>query len=131
MAHFAQLNSDNTVHQVIVISNSITTILESGDESEQLGIDFCKQLYGQDSEWVQTSYNGNFRKRYAFPGYLYDEGRDAFLPPSPYPSWVLDEVTLDWVAPVSRPDDSSLYIWNEEIKSWVLFSGPTNTEDAN
>lgn len=115
MAHFAQLNDNNIVEQVIVVSNN-ELLDESGIESEQKGIDFCTNLLG--GRWVQTSYNGNFRKNYAGPGYLYDPVRDAFIASQPYPSWELDEQTCQWQAPVEYPTDGKLYIWNEEALTW-------------
>ena len=115
MAHFAQLNDNNIVEQVIVVSND-ELLDESGIESEQKGIDFCTNLLG--GRWVQTSYNGNFRKNFAGAGYLYDPIRDAFIVSQPYPSWVLNEETCQWQAPVEYPTDGKLYIWNEETLTW-------------
>ena len=80
MAHFAQLNDDNTVTGVIVVHNN-ELLDANGQESEAQGIAFCKSLYGADTRWVQTSYNGNFRGRYAGIGYRYDAATDQFLPP--------------------------------------------------
>lgn len=122
MAHFAQLNDNNIVEQVIVVSNN-ELLDESGIESEQKGIDFCTNLFG--GRWVQTSYNGNIRKNYAGPGYLYDPVRDAFLAPQPYLSWVLDEQTCRWQSPVDYPTDGKLYIWNEETLTWDELTPPT------
>jgi hypothetical protein len=116
MAHFAELDDNNIVKQVIVVHNN-ELLDESGNESEQKGIDFCINLFG--GRWVQTSYNGNIRKNYAGQGYLYDPIRDAFVPPQPYPSWLLDEQTCQWEAPVAYPTDGSLYSWNEETTSWI------------
>ena len=115
MAHFAELDENNIVKQVIVVHNN-ELLDESGIESEQKGIDFCTNLFG--SRWVQTSYNGNFRKNFAGSGYLYDSIRDAFVAPQPYPSWVFDEQTCRWEAPVAYPMDGALYIWNEELLTW-------------
>ena len=94
MAHFAEIDSnlDNVVLRVIVIGNE-DILDENGEESEALGIAFCKNLFGEETEWVQTSYNNTFRKNYAGAGWMYDEGRDAFIPPQPYPSWTLDDDT--------------------------------------
>jgi hypothetical protein len=90
-----------------------------GQENETKGVLFCKSLYGEETRWKQTSYNGSFRKNYAGPSYTYDEQRDAFIPPKPYPSWVLDENTCQWGSPTPMPTDDKLYTWNEESTSWV------------
>ena len=125
MAHFAQLDQDNIVTQVIVVSNE-TIKDDNGTEVEDLGIVFCQDLFGSDTRWVQTSYNGNIRKRYAGIGYKYDESLEAFIAPQPYPSWTLDEITTDWVAPVTRPTEelpeNSWYVWSEEDLDWVVKS---------
>ena len=114
MAHFAKLEN-NVVTKVIVVSNQ-DILDENGQESEQKGIDFCSNLLG--GTWKQTSYNGNIRKNYAGTGYTYDEGRDAFIPPKPFNSWLLDEDTCQWKAPVDYPADGNRYTWNEETTSW-------------
>lgn len=114
MAHFAQLEN-NIVTKVIVVDNK-DTFNEEGVEIEQKGIDFCSNLLG--GTWKQTSYNGNIRKNYAGVGYTYDEGRDAFIPPKPYNSWLLDETTAQWKAPVDYPTDKGRYTWNEETLTW-------------
>lgn len=95
MAHFAELNVDNTVLRVLVVDNNDITD-ENGQEQEQLGITFLQNILGQDTRWVQTSYNNNFRFRYAGIGYTYDEELDAFIPPKPDGSWVLNSETLNW-----------------------------------
>lgn len=117
MAHFAQLNANNQVLQVIVINNQ-ELINSAGVEDENLGIAFCQQLFGPSTLWKQTSYNGNFRKNYASVGYTYDAGRNAFIPPKPYNSWVLDETTCQWKAPIPMPQDGNMYMWNEDTQSW-------------
>jgi len=114
MAHFAKLEN-NVVTQVIVVSNQ-DILDENKQESEQKGIDFCSNLLG--GTWKQTSYNAKIRKNYAGIGYTYDEGRDAFIPPKPYNSWLLDETTCQWKAPVDYPTDGKRYTWNEEKTSW-------------
>ena len=118
MAHFAQLDENNIVTQVIVVHNN-ELLDENGVEIESKGVAFCKSLYGWGTNWVQTSYNGNIRKNYAGIGYTYDAARDAFIPPQPYPSWVLDEATCRWQAPVPMPQDGKLYRWDEPTTSWV------------
>ena len=120
MAHFAELDTDNIVIQVIVINNE--DILDSnGNESEDIGISFCQDLFGSDSNWKQTSYNNTFRKNYAGIGYTYDETRDAFIAPKPYPSFVLNEDTCQWEAPVSYPVTlpGEVYTWDEETIQWI------------
>ena len=118
MAHFAELDqNNNVVIKVIVVNNS--DIMENGQESEAKGIAFCKALFGPNTRWVQTSYNGSKRKRYAGVGYSYDSSLDAFIPPRPYPSWHLDAQTCDWAAPIPMPNDGAWYIWDESNQSWV------------
>ena len=118
MAHFAQLDENNVVTQVIVVHNN-ELLDDNGQESEARGIAFCKSLFGENTSWIQTSYNGNIRKNYAGIGYTYDQGRDAFIAPKPFPSWTLKEDVCQWEAPVSMPTDGSRYIWDEETLSWV------------
>ena len=114
MAHFAELDADNMVKRVIVVSNSDTADA-SGVEKEYIGAAFCERLLG--GTWKQTSYNANIRKHYAGIGYTYDAGRDAFITPQPYPSWALDD-NADWQAPVPMPDDGKMYGWDEATLSW-------------
>jgi len=116
MAHFAELDQNNTVKRVIVVHNN--ELLDAdGNEVEQNGINFCQALFG--GTWVQTSYNGNFRKNFAGTGFTFDADRDAFIAPKPFDSWTLDEETCRWEPPVPHPEDGSAYNWNEEIGSWV------------
>ena len=117
MAHFAKLDEDNVVLEVNVVNNS-DLLDENGKESEAVGIAFLVQWSGGYQNWKQTSYNGTFRKNYAGIGYQYDEQRDAFIPPKYYESWVLDEETCQWVAPVPMPQDGESYIWDEENQTW-------------
>ena len=95
MAHFAQLNSDDVVTNVIAVSNA-DTLDGNGVESEPVGIQFCRTLFGSDTRWVQTSYNGTIRKNYAGIGYQYSSARDAFIPACPGEEWSLDENTCTW-----------------------------------
>jgi len=119
MAHFAQLDDNNVVTQVIVVDNS--ELLDSnGVEQESIGITFCTNLFGEDTIWKQTSYNGNIRKNYAGSGFTYDSNRDAFIPLQPYASWVLNEDTCQWEAPVPYPQDGNKYTWNEQTQTWDL-----------
>jgi hypothetical protein len=120
MAHFAELGENNVVLQVIVVDNK--DIKDTyGVEQEEIGIAFCRNLLG--GTWKQTSYNASFRKHYAGIGYTYDSERDAFIPPKTYPSWVLNEDTCQWEAPVPKPDDVDFpvryYRWQEETVSWI------------
>ena len=116
MAHFVKLNEDKVVIQGIVVSNQDTAD-EHGVEQEAIGASFCANLLG--GTWKQTSYNARIRKNYAGIGYTYDEGRDAFIPPKPFASWVLDEATCQWKAPVDMPADDKQYSWNEATTSWI------------
>jgi hypothetical protein len=117
MAHFAEINADNIVQRVIVVDNNDCKDAE-GNESEAVGAAFCNTLLG--SIWKQTSYNGNIRKNYAGIGFTYDEQRDAFIPPKPYNSWVLNEDTCQWKSPIPYPIDGKDYIWNEDIINWEI-----------
>jgi len=119
MAHFAQLDENNLVVQTIVVSNEVINNLPF-PESEPIGVEFCKSLYkGQDTVWKQTSYNSNFRWRYARPGGYYDATNDGFLPPKAHASWVVDPVKKNWTAPVPYPSDGNVYQWDEPSLSWV------------
>jgi len=106
MAHWAEIDDNNIVVRVTVGSN------DEPDEGYQWLID---NLGGT---WIQTSYNANFRGNFAATGYTYDEGFDAFIPPKPYDSWLLDEEAYNWVAPVPHPADGEKYFWNEEAGDW-------------
>ena len=119
MAYFAKLGTGNIVENVISINNTIITDA-NGVEQEQLGVDFINNLYGTNDIWKQTSYNNRIRKNYAGIGMIYDQQRDAFIPQKPYNSWILNETTCLWNAPVARPQDEQLYTWNEETLNWIL-----------
>jgi len=123
MAHFAQLDDNNVVTQVIVVANE--ELIFEGVENETQGVIFCRSLFGNDTKWVQTSYNGNFRKRYAGIGYTYDADKDAFLVPQPYLSWVLD-ADFNWQAPVAMPEDGKAYAWFEPNQEWIELKPQTN-----
>lgn len=125
MAHFAQLDENNVVTQVIVVAND--ELLLDGAESETKGVIFCKSLFGEDTKWVQTSYNGNIRKNYAGIGYTYDPIQDHFYAPQPFASWTLDEQTAQWEAPTPYPTDDKVYYWSEDDLTWLEV--PT-TEEA-
>jgi|TARA_R100000482_G_scaffold115666_1_gene58685 hypothetical protein len=123
MASFAKLGVGNIVEKVVVVSNDIAT-------TEQAGVDFLNNLYGTRDIWKQTSYNTvagehllggtPFRKNHAGIGYTYSQERDAFIPPKPFNSWVLNETTCNWNAPVEYPTDGREYNWNETDKTWDL-----------
>ena len=123
MAHFAKLGVGNKVIQVDVVNNNVAT-------TEQAGIDFLNNFYGTNDVWVQTSYNTRggvhildgtpFRKNYAGVGFKYDQTRDAFIAPKPFNSWLLNETTCQWEAPVAYPDDDNNYTWNESTQTWDL-----------
>jgi hypothetical protein len=135
MAYFAKLGTGNIVEKVISINNSVITD-SNGIEQEQLGVDFINKLYGTNDVWKKTSYNNKIRKNYAGIGYTYDQTRDAFIPPKPYNSWLLNEDNCLWNAPVEYPTTYILnlkdpitnelvkdpYDWNETIKNWEIIS---------
>ena len=102
MAHFAQIDENNVVLQVLVVSNSDLNDLPFPD-SEPIGVQFLKSLFGAQTEWKQTSYNANFRKNYAGIGFAYDATLDAFIPEKPFPSWLLDTQNCLWNPPVPYP----------------------------
>jgi len=121
MAHFAKIDADNKVVAVVVVANSAAT-------NEQAGVNFLNNLYGTSDNWKQTSYNTKegvhklggtpFRKNYAGIGDTYDADRDAFIPKKLFPSWVINDTTCQWEAPVANPNDGKNYRWNEDTTSW-------------
>ena len=113
MAHFAEI-VDGIVARVIVVNNCVITVNDI--EVDAIGAAFCNNLLG--GEWVQTSYNNNIRKNYAGTGFTYDTERDAFIAPQPYASWVLDESTCRWGAPVPYPATGA-WQWDESVLNWV------------
>lgn len=119
MAHFAELNDNNVVTRIIVVDNKDTTD-ENGKEVEAIGIAFCQNLFG--GRWIQTSYNGKFRKRYAGIGFKYDADLDAFIAPKPFPSWSFNREICDWEAPIPKPttppSENKQYYWLEDTMSW-------------
>lgn len=145
MAHFAQLDSNNKVTRVIVIDNADIINPETGKEEEQRGINLCRKLLGDDTNWKQTSYNRKFRKNYAGEGYTWDEGRQAFIAEKPYDSWILNEQTCIWEAPVRPISGARLSDGTEEDNKtarqrwseieyqntgngWILLDDPTSVE---
>jgi len=141
MAHFAELDSNNIVKRVIVVSNKNTSD-ENGVENESIGISYLKGMFGDSTIWKQTSYNGNIRKYYAGKGMTYREDLDCFVPPQPYPSWTLNEIDVVWESPIPRPDltdeqlnDGCAYYWDEEVYNennsdgWILFEPPAEQSE--
>jgi len=118
MAHFAKIGLNSKVIAVHSVNNEVLKDA-NGIEQEVLGVEFLTNLHGW-AIWKQTSYNNNIRKNYAGIGYTYDEDRDAFISPKPFNSWVLNEQTCQWNAPVAKPEDNNIYYWNEQTLSWDL-----------
>ena len=106
MAHFAEINASKIVQRVIVVP----------DSEEANGAAWCANLLG--GTWVQTSYNATIRKNFAGIGYTFDSVRNAFIPPKPYPSWVLNESTCQWSAPTAKPTPGE-WEWDEDTEEWV------------
>jgi hypothetical protein len=128
MASFAKIGLNSKVIEVLSVNNEVLKD-SNGVEQEVNGIDFLTKLTGYPL-WKQTSYNTKggvhnnngtpLRKNHAGIGYTYDENRDAFIPPKGFNSWVLNETTCNWEAPISKPDNNNVYIWNEQNLSWDL-----------
>lgn len=119
MAHFAQIDYENKVLHVSVVRNE-DILDENGNESEEIGIRFLKSIFGDNTRWIQTSYNNNFRFRYAGIGMVYNVEHDVFLLPQPYPSWILNTENYEWEAPIPKPQNDSInYEWNEETQEWI------------
>ena len=118
MASFAKIGLNGKVIEILSVINEVLHD-SNGVEQEAIGIDFLTKLTGYPV-WVQTSYNGNFRKNFAGIGHTYDEDRDAFIPKKPFNSWILNETTCLWEAPVAMPIDDNKYNWNELTLSWDL-----------
>lgn len=109
MAHFAELDSNNFVVRVLVVP----------DEQELRGEEYLRDDLGLGGRWIQTSYNKKIRKNYAGINYFYDLEKDAFIPPKIFESWLLDEETCLWIAPIDYPNDGLTYKWDETILNWV------------
>ena len=122
MAHYAFLDKNNVVTEVIVGIDE-TELIEGKDPETWYG-----EFKGQVCK--RTSFNGNIRKNYAGVGFYFDENKDAFIPPQPYPSWTLDAKTCLWVAPIAYPTDGLIYNWNEELGDWeaVVFESTTDEQ---
>ena len=121
MAHFAELDANNVVLRVIVVSNKDTSDA-NGVEKEYIGAAFCERLFG--GTWKQTSYNGNIRKNYAGIGYTYDATRDAFIAPQPNPNYIFDEASCQWVLPETIVKGGKEYVWDEATQSYVEVVAP-------
>ena len=121
MAHFCKLDENNIVLEVHVVNNDDILNLPF-PASEPVGIEFLKNWSGGYTNWKQTSYNNNFRKRYAGIGYTYDEQHDVFIPPKPFESWVLNQQELIYEPPITYPTDGKKYLWDEEIINWVEYT---------
>ena len=122
MAHFAELDENNVVIRVVAVSNDVTTI--DGVEVEQRGIDHMDAMLPNSGTWIQTSYNGNIRSRYAGEGMIYHPALDAFSPPQPYPSWTLNEETMLWDPPTpdptfTNPEEGVSHDWDEDNQEWL------------
>jgi hypothetical protein len=113
MSHWAEIDENNKVLRVTVGDNNDP----AGDEGYQWLID---NLGGT---WIKTSYNGNIRKNYAGVGMSYDQERDAFIPPKPFNSWILNEDTCNWQAPTPYPSGDGIYKWVEDDLNWQLVEG--------
>jgi hypothetical protein len=124
MAHFARIDKYWILREVIVVANDVL-LNKQGIECDWLGEQFCQQLYGAHTKWIQTSYNGNKYKNFAGLGYTFDPYRHAFIPPKPFPSWVLNESTCQWYPPIPYPNDGQPYTWDEELLSWVESEQPS------
>lgn len=113
MSHWAELDADNIVTRVLV-----------GDNDDPVGDEGYQWLVNNlGGTWVKTSYNGTIRKNYAGIGYTYDEALDAFVPPKPHNSWILNEDTALWESPVPYPEDGKIYLWNEDLVNWSEVTG--------
>ena len=119
MAHFARIDENGVVQQVVVVDNKDTSDA-SGGEKEHIGAAHLEKILG--GTWKQTSYNGNIRKNYAGIGYTYQADIDAFVPPQPFASWTLN-ADAQWEPPVAMPTDGQMYAWDEATISWIAQNG--------
>jgi hypothetical protein len=113
MSHFAEIDKNNIVIRVLV----------GEDKAPNEGYGWFVENLG--GTWIKTSYNANIRKNYAGIGFTYDSDLDAFIPPKPYDSWILNEKTCQWQSPIEHSNDGKFYIWNEEEKNWLLANNTT------
>lgn len=112
MSHWAEIDSENKVIRVLVGDNNDP----NGDE----GYSWLVENLG--GKWIKTSYNANIRKNFASVDFVYDLARDAFIPPKPFPSWILNEETCQWKAPKKYPDPTKIYYWDETDQNWIIAS---------
>jgi hypothetical protein len=126
MAHFAQLDENNKVINIIVVNNE-ELIDDENNESEKKGIAFCQTLFGSNTKWIQTSYNNNIRKSYAQIGGFYDKTLNIFIPLKPYESWKFDYENHVWQAPIATPEkiEGYTWLWFETNKEWIKVPVPT------
>ena len=120
MASFVELNSNNIVLRVVEVSNTVLTN-DSNVMQESLGISFLRSTFGQNTNWIQTFSDGQ-RKNLAGENFTYDSVNDAFIPPKPYESWILNTTSFRWEAPTAYPDNDNYYTWNEETQFWDLIT---------
>jgi hypothetical protein len=118
MAHFALLDENNNVIQIDAVNNEVVNNLPF-PESESIGIAFLKSVYGEATNWLQTSYNNNFRGIYATVGGFYDPELDLFVSIKLHASWVRTQTGTAWEPPIPYPDDGKDYLWNEDTVAWV------------
>ena len=116
MAHFAKIGKGNIVVNVEVVNNNV--LMKDGKEDEATGVAFLQNLYGNRDTYIQTSYNGTFRKNFAGINDTYDQTRDAFISPQPFPSWALNDDTCRWESPKDYPSDGKEYYWDEASTTW-------------
>lgn len=123
MAHFAQIDENNIVQQILVVS----------DEQQHRGNDYLSIDLGLGGQWVQTSYNGTIRKMFAGVGYSYNQELDIFLPPKPFNSWVLNETKGEWESPIQRPEEveGMVFMWDEDNQEWVVTQSPIINVNTN
>lgn len=114
MAHFAEIDSNNIVIRVLAVAN----------EYEEVAQDYLSNQLGLGGTWIQTSYNKNFRAKFAGIGDVYDESDDTFKPSKPYDSWTWNHISWEWNAPVEHPNDGKWYDWDEDSLSWVEVTLP-------
>ena len=117
MARFAKIGLNNKVITIINVHDDVLLDAD-GNKHENLGIEYLTNLYGW-SIWKETFKDGSQRKNYASIGGTYDEDKDAFINKKPYPSWLLNETTCQWEAPVEKPNDDNFYTWDEETTNWI------------
>ena len=125
MAHFCELNSNNVVIRTLIVHNN-ELLDKNGYEREENGVKFLKKIYGDNTVWVQTSYNNSFRRKFATSGWSYNYEKDVFVEPQPFPSWSLNLETLIWEPPIPMPEftDDTFYWWSETNMKWMAVYEP-------